>query len=66
MEARAAALDDNKHAGERIDPNAGYGQFGCRSGFVWREAFDGDVICVTPETRMRVRNDNALRSTREK
>jgi hypothetical protein len=66
MEARAAALADNKHAGERIDPNAGYGQFGCRSGFVWREAFDGDVICVTPETRMRVRNDNALRSTREK
>src|SRR3954470_22579540 len=23
----------------------------CKSGLVWREAFDGDAVCVTPERR---------------
>ena len=27
----------------------------CRSGYVWREAFPGDRVCVTPPTRTRPR-----------
>ena len=31
----------------------------CRSGFVWREAFQGDLACVTPEMRTQAAADNA-------
>jgi hypothetical protein len=31
----------------------------CKSGFVWRDAFDGDGVCVTPAARDRVHNENA-------
>ena len=31
---------------------------GCRYGFVWREAFQGDHVCVTPPTRSHARLDN--------
>ena len=31
----------------------------CRTGFVWREAFAGDRVCVTPETRAQAAADNA-------
>ena len=27
------------------------GKIGCVSGLVWREAFDGDSVCVTPARR---------------
>ena len=30
----------------------------CRSGFVWRDAFNGDGICVTPQARDRVHQEN--------
>jgi hypothetical protein len=30
----------------------------CRSGFVWRDAFDGDGVCVTPQARDRVHEEN--------
>ena len=30
----------------------------CIQGFVWREAVPGDHVCVTPETRLQVRQDN--------
>lgn len=36
----------------------------CRSGFVWREASPSDYVCVTPESRDRVRRENAVASTR--
>ena len=32
---------------------------GCRQGFVWREAFPGDHVCVVPEVRAQARADNA-------
>ncbi len=38
-------------ATERVDPNGAYGPLSCQSGFVWREAFDGDAVCVTPTRR---------------
>jgi hypothetical protein len=31
----------------------------CAKGYVWREAFEGDHICVTPDTRERAKLDNA-------
>ena len=31
----------------------------CISGYVWREAFEGDLVCVTPAVRDLVRKENA-------
>lgn len=36
----------------------------CISGFVWREARDGDVVCVPPESRTRTKQENAVAATR--
>ena len=36
----------------------------CRSGYVWREAAEGDVVCVEPWVRTRVRQDNAAAQSR--
>ena len=36
----------------------------CKSGFVWREARPSDLVCVTPESRERVREENATASQR--
>ncbi|MCP9276668.1 hypothetical protein [Mycolicibacterium arenosum] len=36
-----------------------YGPETCINGFVWREAFDGDTVCVTPATRSQVAQQNA-------
>jgi hypothetical protein len=32
----------------------------CRPGFVWREAFRGDFVCVTPQTREETRDENMM------
>jgi hypothetical protein len=31
----------------------------CVQGYVWREAVEGDHVCVTPATRQQAWNDNA-------
>src|SRR5581483_1985587 len=36
----------------------------CLSGYVWREAVPGDVVCVEPASRTEARNDNALAAQR--
>jgi hypothetical protein len=36
----------------------------CDVGFVWREAFPGDHVCVTPKTRTQAAADNALNDSR--
>ena len=36
-----------------------YGPYTCKAGFVWREAFSGDKVCVTPTDRDAVRSENA-------
>ncbi|HLH23643.1 MAG TPA: hypothetical protein VK066_14070 [Chloroflexota bacterium] len=36
----------------------------CVSGYVWREAFEGDHVCVTPETRRQAAADNAAAASR--
>jgi PASTA domain len=41
-----------------------YGPATCKQGFVWREAFQGDAVCVTPETRAQAQADNAAQGER--
>jgi hypothetical protein len=53
---------ENASAGSRVDPNGAYGPNTCLTGFVWREAFEGDV--VAPEVRRLVREENALAASR--
>lgn len=36
----------------------------CIHGYVWREAFRGDRVCVTPETRRQAANDNRQAAAR--
>jgi hypothetical protein len=36
----------------------------CKAGFVWREAFYGDDICVTPQTRAQAAADNSQAAAR--
>ncbi|MBT2543299.1 hypothetical protein J7E99_22020 [Streptomyces sp. ISL-44] len=41
------------------DPNGGaYGPNTCLQGYVWRESFDGDTFCVTPEERDVAKSGN--------
>ncbi len=37
---------------------------GCRYPFVWREAFQGDHVCVVPRIRSRAAYDNAAAASR--
>ena len=53
LEVGPAAADDQP-----------YGPATCKSGYVWREAFDGDTVCVTPETRSQTLADNAAAASR--
>ena len=41
-----------------------YGPNTCLTGFVWREAFAGDAVCVPPSTRTRAKQDNAAAVSR--
>lgn len=41
-----------------------YGPNTCLVGWVWREAFPGDYVCVTPATRAQARADNAAAAAR--
>src|SRR5689334_5612491 len=43
---------------------ADYGPDTCLNGFVWRGAFAGDVVCVTPETQRQVALDNRAAASR--
>lgn len=36
----------------------------CRQGYVWREAYPGDVVCVEPSQRDQAAADNAAAATR--
>ena len=41
-----------------------WAQAACRQGYVWREAFPGDYVCVTPETRTQAAQDNGQADAR--
>ncbi len=48
----------------REPPSVALGAPRCRSGFVWREASQSDYVCVTPESRARVHQENAVAASR--
>jgi len=51
-----------QNANARNNRQAGGGPYGpntCRQGYVWREAFNGDVVCVTPYERQKAKQQNA-------
>jgi hypothetical protein len=41
-----------------------HAQATCRQGYVWREAFPGDYVCVTPATRTQAAYDNSQANAR--
>jgi hypothetical protein len=41
-----------------------YGPDTCRQGYVWRDAFPNDHVCVTPQTRQQIWDDNRQASAR--
>jgi len=41
-----------------IAHNGPYGPDTCLNGYVWRDAFDGDHVCVTPQQRTQTAYDN--------
>jgi hypothetical protein len=50
---------ENAGASERVDPDGAYGPQSCKQGYVWREAFDGDTVCVRPARRQETWQQNA-------
>jgi len=44
--------------------SAQYGPDTCRRGFVWRDAYPGDHVCVRPWVREQARHDNWRTSER--
>lgn len=72
-ETRQQAADDNALANQRRsrflhrDPTTGIlYRGGCIGGFVEREAFTDDHVCVTPQVRDQARIDNSEREKRYK
>ncbi len=61
---RTQAANDNSQASNRVDPGGAYGPDSCVNGYVWREAFQGDLVCVTPDVRTQAANDNSQASSR--
>jgi len=41
-----------------------HAQAPCKQGYVWREAFPGDYVCVTPQTREQAASDNGQANAR--
>ena len=46
------------------EQNLPYGRYTCKQGYVWREAYPGDVVCVTSSTRRQAAYDNTQASRR--
>lgn len=42
-----------------------HGPFTCKQGYVWREAYTGDVVCVTPDIRDQSARENRLGPSRK-
>jgi hypothetical protein len=53
-------VQDGPAPSEQPMPAVQPGPATCLAGFVWREARDGDTVCVTPETREQTRMENAV------
>jgi len=64
-QTRTETAQENAQGPALKDPNGGaYGPDTCRQGFVWRDAFPGDNVCVIPASRDRAAADNAAAASR--
>lgn len=52
-------------AGSASPASDPYGPFTCKQGYVWREAYTGDVVCVTPDIRDQSARENQLGPSRK-
>ena len=52
--------------GAPADPGASlpYGPDTCKDGYVWRDIYPGDHVCVTPESRAKAAHENAIAGSR--
>lgn len=58
-----AAVVSPRLADDDFDPNrqrngGAYGPYTCKPGFVWRDSYEGDHLCVTPADRKKAHDDN--------
>ncbi len=53
-------------SGAPADPGASlpYGPDTCKDGYVWRDIYPGDHVCVTPESRAKAAHENAIAGSR--
>ncbi len=56
---RSQVAYDNSQANSRVNPSGAYGPQSCVQGYVWRQAFGGDYVCVTPDQRSQVAYDKS-------
>jgi len=61
---RSLAASDNAQASSRRAGGGAYGPDTCKPGFVWRGVVPSDHVCVPPDMRDRVAQDNALADQR--
>ena len=57
LDTRSAVAEQNRTRQQRWTSGA-YGPQTCKEGYVWREAFSGDKVCVTPKFRDQTKQDN--------
>ena len=55
----AEIAQENANAANLRDPKGASGPNTCKPGYVWREAFEGDAVCVVPERRQETWKQNA-------
>ena len=63
-DVRGRTQQENANAPSLRDPTGAYGSNTCKQGYVWREAFNGDAVCVTPDIRDQTLADNAAAASR--
>jgi hypothetical protein len=57
--------EENQLAASRRNPEGGdYGSATCKQGYVWREAYTGDRVCVPTASRTKARQENDSASDR--
>ncbi len=60
-----AALSLNANLTSSAMAEGAYGPDTCKPGFVWREAFTDDTVCVTPAERSLARRQNQKANLRK-
>ena len=55
----AEIAQENANGANLRDPNGAFGPNTCKPGYVWREAFEGDAVCVVPDRRQETWKQNA-------